>query len=91
MGQVRVPPLGGGDGHRGGMDTGGGGEGTTSQLRRTLSFSPVCPYMGFLHAAEFGAVGDMGCIRLKKENSWCTSRGCRVQNLGLWVTWVASD
>ena len=52
-----------------------------------------CRYapVGFLHGAEFGAVGDMGCIRLKNENSWCTNRGCGVQNLGPWVTWIASD
>ena len=27
----------------------------------------------------------------KIKNSWCTSRGCRVQNLGRWVIWDASD
>ena len=31
--------------------------------------------------AEMGNSGPMGCIRLKKTNSWCTSRGPHVLKL----------
>ena len=44
-----------------------------------------------LQGAEFRTLGPMGSIRLKKKNSRCTSRGCRVQNSGLWDPWQASD
>ena len=31
----------------------------------------------------------MASIRLKKKNSWCTSRGRKVQNSGPWGAWQA--
>ena len=37
--------------------------------------------------AEFRCLVPMACIRLEIENSWCTSKGCRVQNLGVWDAW----
>ena len=52
---------------------GGGGGRTTKTYHFTAAtghqvFRRYAP-MGFLHAADFGAVGDMGCIRLEKEKS----------------------
>ena len=33
-------------------------------------------------------LGTRGKHQTKKKLSWCTSRGCRVQNSGPWVPWL---
>ena len=37
--------------------------------------------------AEFRTLGPVASIRLK-QNPWCTSMGCRVQNSGTWDPWL---
>ena len=76
-----VPPLGGG---RSQSDSSPPRRGEGDRTTKTYHFTSTTRHqvfrqyapVGFLYAAEFGALRDMGCIRLKKENSWCTSRGC---------------
>ena len=70
FGQAGSPPGGGGgQSQKDGSPPGGGGapqKHTTSQLRLYIKFFAGMPPVGFLQGAEFGAVGDVGCIRLKK-------------------------
>ena len=40
---------------------------------------------------KFRSLGHMASIRLKKKNSWCTSRGRQVENSSPWDAWQASD
>ena len=48
-------------------------------------------YQQGLQGAEFRALGHMECIKLKIKLSWCTGKGCRVQNSGPRDIWNASD